>query len=428
MDLTVSRVACLRGVLRPASDKSLTHRAYLLAASASSDSVVREPLRSQDCQNTLQAISQLGAKSASIVPEQIRIRPAAEWSSPGDPVDCGNSGTTMRLLSGLIASRPIEAVLTGDESLSKRPMSRIAEPLRQMGAEIKGDFAPLHIVGGALKGIEHRSSVASAQVKSCLLLAGARAQGETWVIEPSLSRDHTERLLDALGVNLLHRAETEGNVVGIRGGSRWPGFEFTVPADISSAAFPLVAASLLPGSNITLLDVGINPTRTGILDALASAGIRVAVSHERQELGEPLADLTLHSDGPKTAFAISGSMVPRLVDEVPALAILATQCDGVSRFTDIGELRVKESNRISAVANGLRAMGAKVESGEDFLEISGPTPLQGATVDSLGDHRIAMAFAIAGLAADGKTTIRGAESITTSYPGFERDIWGLCVL
>lgn len=429
MDLTVSRVASMRGILRPPSDKSLTHRAYLLAACATSDSIIREPLRSNDCQHTLEALGKLGMKAASIVPEQIRIRPAQEWTQPSADLDCGNSGTTMRLLSGLIASRPIDATLVGDDSLSKRPMGRIVEPLRKMGAEIEGEHAPLRIHGGSLTGIEHESPVASAQIKSCVLLAGLRARGETWVTEPSLSRDHTERMLTALGVDLQYRQRSGGrNCVGLAGGQTWEGFEFDVPGDISSAAFPLVASAILPGADITLMDVGVNPTRTGILDVFVQAGIRVVVSNERQEMGEPLADLTIRSKLPMQAFEVSGSLVPRLIDEIPVLCVLATQCDGISSFRDVQELRVKESDRIATIADGLQAMGASVETTGDAIQISGPTPLRGATVESHGDHRIAMAFAVAGLIAEGNTTIKGAESIATSYPGFEKDLWGMCVL
>lgn len=429
MDLTVVATGPLEGSLRPPSDKSLTHRAYMLASISKGDSVVRNPLRSADCETTLRILGALGMKVASIVPEQVRMRPAAEWNSPSVPLDCGNSGTTMRLLAGLIASRPIEATLTGDNSLSKRPMGRIAEPLRKMGAHVEGDRAPILIRGTELHGIEHHSPVASAQIKSCLLLAGLRAEGETWVDEPFLSRDHTERMLQALGVHIQYRpAPSPRNCVGVTGGQTFEGFEFSVPSDISSAAFPMVAAALIPGSKILLSDVGINPTRTGILDVFDQCGMGVEISNQGLQMGEPTADLSVFSVAHLHPFEIGGAIVPRLIDEIPILSVLATQCQGTSVIRDAAELRVKESDRLAKIAIGLRAMGAQIDDTHDGLVIHGPTPLCGARIDCEGDHRIAMAFAIAGMIADGRTMIQGAECIATSYPDFEKDLWGLCLV
>lgn len=406
----------VRGVLRPPSDKSLTHRAYLLAAAATGESVIRDPLQGEDCIATLRALEAMGLHSANLGDGSLRLTPSRQWRSPTGPLDCGNSGTTMRLLAGMIASRPIQATLVGDESLSRRPMSRIAAPLREMGAQVEGETAPLRIKGGALRGICHRSPVASAQVKSCLLLAGLRAEGETRVIEPSPSRDHTERMLAALGVR-LDRAGTE---VAVEGGQEFGGFEFDVPADISSAAFWMVAAAMLPGSEVKMNAVGLNPSRTGVLEVLDQAGVDIRIEGGPTQLGEPTGDLMVHHRGALRGFEIGGDLVPRLIDEIPVLAVLATQCEGPSIIRDAEELRVKESDRIQKVAEGLRSMGARVEEYPDGMRIEGPTQLTGATIDAAGDHRIAMSFAIAGMVASSPTTVTGAQTIMTSYPEFER--------
>ena len=395
----------------------------MFAAIADGACLVRTPLQSEDCEATLECLRQLGAR-ISVEAGAVRIEPAAEWVQPHRALDCGNSGTTMRLLAGLLASRPLDVTLTGDESLSGRPMKRIAEPLRLMGAVLEGDTPPLRVMGGALKGIRYATPVASAQIKSCVLLAGLRAEGETFVAEPSRSRDHTERMLSALGVEIL----LDEGFIGVRGGSQPKAFEFSVPGDISSAAFFMVAAAILPGTDLRLTDVSVNPTRTGILDVFEEAGIGFGQSHARGELGEPVANLEVwHKDMPR-AFEIGGELVPRLIDEIPVLAVLATQCDGVSEIRDASELRVKESDRIEAVASGLRLMGAKVEPTSDGMKIWGPTKLKGASINARGDHRIGMAFAIAGLVADGETRVEGAQSIRSSYPGFEEDLWKVAVV
>jgi 3-phosphoshikimate 1-carboxyvinyltransferase len=423
--ISIRRVATLQGELRPPSDKSLTHRAYMLAAAAKGKSVVRNALRGEDCQATLECLKQMGLQSAEVEAGEQVLEPATEWRQPQGDLYCGNSGTTMRLLSGLIASRPLDVVMTGDASLSKRPMKRIAAPLRMMGATVEGDTPPLRIVGSSgLRGIRYESPVASAQVKSCALLAGLRAEGETWVSEPSLSRDHMERMLRALGVEVLD----DGRAVGVRGGSSFDGFMFDVPGDISSAAFFMVAAALLPQARLRLHDVNVNPTRTGILDVLRECRVPLHVSDPRDEMGEPVACIEVGGDDMLGPFEIGGATVPRLIDEIPVLAVLATQCDGVSRIRDAGELRVKESDRIELIAAGLRAMGAEVETYPDGMSVAGPIRLHGAAIDAVGDHRIAMAFAVAGLIADGETVIDGAESIATSFPEFEKELWRLCVV
>ncbi len=438
---------CFRGPLvgevRPPSDKSLTHRAYIFAAMASKgeqtelmidgpgaviplpipsvlDSQIDLPLRGEDCESTLGCLAALGQNVSAPPGHVVKITGGHPWISPTKALDCGNSGTTMRLMAGLLAGLPgVESTLVGDASLSRRPMGRVAEPLRLMGASITGANAPLTIVGQSLNPISYASPVASAQVKSCVLIAGLAAHGVTWVSEPSKSRDHTERMFRALGVELKFDGDLR---IGIEGGQTWGGFQFRVPADISSAAFTMVAAACLPGSNLTLRQVGVNPTRTGIVDVFAEAGIPVVHSNQRDELGEPTADVTITAPAVLNAFQISGELVPRLIDEIPVLAVLATQCRGRTMIRDAHELRVKESDRIQKMAEGLTAMGARVEVFDDGLGIEGPTPLEATNIAADGDHRIAMAFAVAGLLASGTTRISGAESIATSYPTFETDL------
>lgn len=420
--LTVRRPATFRGRIVAPADKSLTHRAYMFAAFAEGESRVRNPLRGEDCEATLRCLSQMGLDFEWISSNEVCLRPSPTWRSPGSDLDCGNSGTTIRLMSGLIASRPIQATLVGDASLSRRPMQRIMEPLRLMGANVEGDTPPLRIEGRAdLAGIDYISPVASAQIKSCVLLAGLRATGTTQVIEPVQSRDHTERMLRAGGVNVVQ----EGLSVRVQGGARMSPFEFDVPGDISSAAFFLVAGALVPEAEVRVGRVGVNPTRTGLLDVFEQTGTRIGIEAESESLGEPTADLVARHSGGGNPFAIDEELVPSLIDEIPVLCVLATQLEGVSRIRGAGELRVKESDRIEAVADGLRAMGAEVETFPDGMDISGPCELKGATIQAGGDHRIAMAFAIAGLVAEEETVIEGAESIATSYPDFERHLRSL---
>lgn len=424
MSLKISRAAAIHGTIRPPSDKSLTHRSYLFASIASSDSVVHHPLTGEDCESTLTCLTHLGLRSEKLGPHSLRLVPAKEWVQPNQPLDCGNSGTTMRLLSGLIASRPLTVKLFGDESLSRRPMKRIAAPLALMGATVEGDTPPITVHGGELKGIDYISPVASAQVKSCTLLAGLLAQGTTSVLEPSLSRDHTERMLSAIGIKL----EIEGLKSSVEGGQVPTGFEFDVPADISSAAFFMVAAALLNDSQVKFENVGLNPSRTGIIDVFEQSGVPVQFENIRSQMNEPAGDFIVGTAPKLQPFEISGDLVPRLIDEIPVLAVLATQCEGTSVIKDAKELRVKESDRIELVAKHLRAMGANVETFEDGMAITGPTRLVGTRVESNGDHRIAMAFAIAGLIADGTTEIFGAESILTSFPTFESELEKLLII
>jgi len=369
----------------------------------------------------------MGLRHEWIDESTVRLIPPANWTQPAIPLDCGNSGTTMRLLCGLIASRPLDVTLIGDASLSQRPMRRIGIPLQQMGAIYQGETPPIRIQGAQLKGVDYETPVPSAQIKSAVLLAGLKADGITSVFEASLSRDHTERMLTAMGVNLTQTfSEPEyGNGthhVQVYGGQTPNGFEFEVPGDISSAAFFMVAAAILPGSDLLIKDVSTNPSRTGIFNVFDEVGISTTIQNEAGRLNEPTADVRVTPGTTMRPFCIEGNLIPRLLDEIPVLAVLATQCEGTSYIRDAKELRVKESDRIETVAIALRSMGAAVETFEDGMAITGPTPLTGAVIEAHGDHRIAMAFAIAGLIATGSSVIEGSQSIATSFPNFELEL------
>lgn len=420
MKITVRKAGPMSGTIRPPSNKSITHRAYIFAGLAEDGpSIVRSPLMAEDSESTLKIMQALGC-TVERGEDTVRITPPQSLQQPSIDLDCGNSGTTMRLIAGVLASAEgINTTVIGDSSLSSRPMRRIIDPLAQMGADIEGDTAPLVIKGKKLHGIRYESPVASGQIKSCILLAGLKSEGETWVSEPSKSRDHTERFLQGLGVEVMYDGDL---TVGVKGGSKWSAFDCTVSADISSAAFFLTAAAMVPGSNVTLEQVGTNVTRTGIFDALKSAGATIEFQNETVHMGEPAADIHIQANKELSAFEIKGDLVPRLIDEIPVLAVLATQCKGTTKIRDAKEMRIKETDRIAKVAEGLRSMGAEVETYEDGMDIKGPVKLKGAEIDATGDHRIGMAFAIAGLVAQGETTILNADSIMTSYPQFEQHL------
>ena len=421
----------IQGTLRVPSDKSLTHRALLFASIAQTPSLILNPLMGGDPKSTVHCLRLLGHEidfEDAEVP-RLEVRPALKWTQPSQPLDCGNSGTTARLLSGLLASRGFTSRLIGDESLSRRPMKRIQTPLEMMGARFEGDHLPMTILGSdCLKGIKYASPIASAQVKSAVLLAGLRAESQTSVTEPSLSRDHTERMLRSLGVDVETIIFGDGHAEAIINPcEEIRGFSFSPPADISSAAFWMVASSICPGSEICLEEVGLNPTRTGVLDVLNQCGVDFEILNRRNHLGEPSGTVVVRYSEQLKPFVIEGDLVARLIDEIPILCILATQAKGESVIRDASELRVKESDRIDRMATGLRSMGAKVETFEDGLVIEGPTPLVSSVIQASGDHRIAMAFAIANLLAgnadenDLKMRIIGSETISTSYPAFWKD-------
>lgn len=416
----------LRGKIRLPGDKSISHRAVLLSALSEGTSRISNFAASADCNSTLNCLSVLGVEFEREI-DQVTItgRGKRGFIMPSAPLDCGNSGTTMRLLSGILAGQPFESVLIGDESLSKRPMKRIIDPLTEMGAEIDSidGHAPLTINGHSnLRPIEYRLPVASAQLKSCILLAGLFADGETTVVETVPTRDHTERMLRGFGVNLRSIKLPGATRISILGDSELVACDIEVPSDVSSAAFFLAAAACLDGSYVEIPDVGLNPTRAGVIDVLRRFGADIEMRDERESGGEPIGTVIVRGGSYLASSAdntVKGEIVANLIDEVPILAVFGTQVEGGIEFRDAGELRVKESDRIASVVENLRRMGADVEEFEDGLKV-GKSDLTGATIDSFGDHRIAMAFAIAGLLGSGETVIEGAECAAVSFPDFFR--------
>ncbi len=405
----------LRGDFRVPGDKSISHRALLLNALACGPARVRGILRSDDVRATLGAVRALGVHVEEGDAEWV-IRPPEQLREPRDVIDCGNSGTSIRLLAGVVASRPFFSVLTGDHSLQERPMARVADPLRAMGARVDGREGgrkpPLAIRGGDLRMTQHNLPVASAQVKSCLLLAGLGCG--VMVREPAASRDHTERMLEKMGAPLRR---TEDDWMILMPPERLEPVDVDVPGDLSAAAFWLVAGSIVHGSSLVLRGVGINPTRAGVLDALRSMGADIQVTPVAQAGAEPCADLHVHSAQLHGA-RIDGELALRCLDELPVLAVAAACASGRTVIADAAELRVKESDRIARVVAGLRAMGAQVEEYPDGMVIEGGALPGGGVIDASGDHRIAMAFAVAGLVAERGARIDGAESVTSSYPVF----------
>jgi 3-phosphoshikimate 1-carboxyvinyltransferase len=411
----------LRGEVTVPGDKSITHRALLLGALADGTTEIADPLDGADCRATVRAVAALGiAVEAEPGTPLWRVhgKGLGGLSEPIDVLDCGNSGTTMRLLAGVLAGQAFFGVLTGDASLRQRPMRRVLDPLVRMGAEAwgrqGGAYPPIAIRGGALSGTDAVLPVASAQVKSAILLAGLWARGAVAVTEPALSRDHTERMLEAFGVPL----ERRGTTVRLMPGAALRAQRIRVPGDISSAAFFIVAALVTPGSDVTIRHVGINPTRTGILDALSAMGADITVTPRGEaEGGEPVGDLHVRA-GRLRGTTIGGALIPRLIDEVPVLTLAAACAEGMTRITDAAELRVKEVDRIAALAGELGRLGARVREMPDGLTIEGGEPLTGAPCRSRGDHRMAMVLAAAGLAASGETLVQDTECIETSFPGF----------
>jgi len=409
-------------------DKSLSHRAAILGGLASGVSTIHNFLPSEDCVNTLHAMRSLGAgvevlrELDGYGPIDLRITGRAmKLTAASAPIDCGNSGTGMRLLAGMLAGQSFTSELFGDASLSSRPMGRITTPLGEMGAKIetrgaKPGCAPLVIHPASLRPITYTLPVASAQVKSAVLLAGLFADGKTTVIQPAETRDHTERLFETFQVDCTR----EGSAISVEGGQVPTACDFTVPGDISSAAFWLVAAAAMPGAKLRLRNVGLNPTRTAILNVLARMG---ATLHEQvhKTHGEPIGDVEIQG-APLQGTEIFAHEIPNLIDEIPVIAVAAALANGTTTIRNAAELRVKETDRITTVVNNLRAMGADITEFDDGMEIRGGNNLHAATIDSHGDHRIAMAFAIAGLFAAGETVITGTECVNTSYPGFARHL------
>ena len=419
----------LRGKINVPGDKSISHRALMLGSLAEGETKIRGLLLGEDPRSTAACFVAMGAKISELNSELVTVRGIGlgNLKEPIDVLNAGNSGTTLRLMLGVLASHPDRFfTLTGDSSLRSRPMSRVVNPLRQMGANIwgreNGARAPLAISGQNLKAIHYQSPVASAQVKSCIMLAGLMIDGETIITEPERSRDHSERMLSAFGAKVSVDIDT--NTVSIKGGAKLIGQEVTVPGDISSAAFWLVAASIVPNSDLVIENVGINPTRTGILEVLAEMGADITYENRREVTGEPVADLHVRSASLK-ACKISGSVIPRLIDEIPILAIAAICAEGTTVIEDAEELRVKESDRIVAMVKELTKLGANITERPDGMEIVGGKALNGTELESYDDHRIAMSLAIAALVAKGKTSINRAESAAISYPSFIPTLQGL---
>ncbi|MFL6466446.1 MAG: 3-phosphoshikimate 1-carboxyvinyltransferase [Pyrinomonadaceae bacterium] len=403
-------------------DKSISHRAAIIASLAEGDSRIENFSRADDCASTIRCLRQLGVEIEGSENELV-IHGVGRYGfrKPAEPLDCGNSGTTMRLLAGLLASQEFESILTGDESLKGRPMRRIVEPLQQMGADITAADGrpPLTIrpVTG-LKAINYKMPVASAQVKSCLLLAGLFAHGETTIIETETTRDHTERMLRGFGVEVTAAKLFNENRLTIANGSNLAARKFCVPADVSAASFFIIGAACLPGSDITIAQLGVNPTRAALLNMIADIGGKIEITQEQLSLGEPYATVRFRSNGLDNApVRIAGAQIAELIDEIPILAVLGTKMYGGLEVRDAAELRVKETDRISTVVENLRRMKADVEEFDDGLRVR-KSQLSGAEVDSFGDHRIAMAFGIAGLLGQGDTVIKNVDCANVSFPGF----------
>ena len=423
--ITVHSISNLQAEFEVPGDKSISHRAAILGGLSNGACQIDNYLPSEDCICTLNAMAQLGAKYETLEekpgygPTSLTIHGCSmELSAPEGGVDCGNSGTGMRLLAGLLAAQPFESILTGDASLQSRPMGRIIKPLKEMGASIEacGDApgcAPLHITGGKLHSTCYEMPVASAQVKSAVLLAGLFAEGTTSVIQPAETRDHTERMLAYFKMP----STREGQKISVTGGKTPEAGRLRVPGDISSAAFWIVAAASMPGAHLLIKNVGLNPTRTAILDVLIRMGADIKAVEHSDECGEPYGDVEVHGKALQ-GTEIKPEEVPNLIDEIPVLAVAGALAQGRMVIRNAKELRVKESDRIATVVQNLKAMGADLEEFEDGMEIAGAKPLHGAELESFGDHRIAMAFAIAGLFAEGETVINNTACIDTSYPGF----------
>jgi 3-phosphoshikimate 1-carboxyvinyltransferase len=403
-------------------DKSISHRAVLLNAIATGEADLRNLGPGADVRSSIGCMRQL-AVEIDQRGDVFRVfgegLDGLRESRP--PLDCGNSGTTARLLSGILAGQPFTSVMVGDQSLSRRPMRRVAAPLRLMGAAVEGDKLPMTIRGGQLRGVEYQPEVASAQVKSCVLLAGVFAGTPTTVVEPVPTRDHTERLLRAMGA----RVDVDPPGITVWPPDRLDALDIEVPGDFSSAAFWLVAGSILPGACVTVRNVGMNESRTGLLDVLSEMGASIDAGKSRMVGGEPVADLTARYS-PLRGVSVGGSIIPRLIDEVPILAVAAALATGTTSIRDAAELRVKESDRIAAVVAGLSTLGARVEELPDGLTIHGGASFGSASLDTLGDHRLAMSWAIAGLASRNGVQIDDPECASVSYPSFWQDLEQFC--
>lgn len=421
------QVSKLQGTVSVPGDKSISHRSIMFASLAEGTSEITNFLEGADCLSTIDCFRKLGVDITKPEPGRVIVhgRGLHGLQPPSSTLDVGNSGTTARLISGILSAQNFTTHLTGDASIQKRPMKRIIEPLSRMGADIRSEknngCAPLLIQGSPLRGIHYTTQVASAQVKSAILLAGLYADGITKVTEPCLSRNHSELMLRLFGADL----HTEGTTAILRPGSSLTGQMISVPGDISSAAYFIAAGSILPGSDILIRNVGINPTRDGILKAAEAMGADITLENLRSGNGEPSADLHIRSSALHGA-QIGGSLIPTLIDELPVLAVMAAFADGTTVIRDAAELKVKESNRIDSIVTNLHAMGCDIEATPDGMVIRGGRPLHGAVIDTHDDHRIAMSFAVAALGAKGETHIPASDCVTISYPGFFQHLGSLC--
>ena len=419
METIIEGVKKIEGQISVPGDKSISHRAIILGAIAQGESNIYHFLHGEDCLNTLKCMSALGARIEKINHSAIKIkgRGLHGLKKPIHILDAGNSGTTIRLLSGLLSGQQFNTVITGDNSLRKRPMQRVIQPLSLMGAKIKGTankgYAPLNITGNQLKGITYTLPIASAQVKSALLIAGLFAGGDTIIYEPQICRDHTERMLTFMGADI----QTDARKIKVTGKKALKSVEIFIPGDISSAAYFLAAASIKKGFKVLVKGVGVNPTRTGMIDILKKMGAMIKISNYRIKSNEPRADITVIGDR-LTGIEINKESMGKLIDELPLIAVLATQAHGKTIVSDAQELRVKETDRITAIVTELKKMGASITEKEDGFEIIGPTRLKNAVCDSYHDHRMAMSLTIAALCAQGKSIIKNTECIDISYPGF----------
>ena len=427
--MNISASKPLRGTLTVSGDKSISHRAVMFGSLATGTTEIEGFLAGEDCLSTIRCFRSMGVQieqNGSSV--KVFGRGLRELTAPDGILDCGNSGTTTRLLSGVLAAQHFDSVLSGDASIQRRPMKRVITPLRAMGADISSvagnDCAPLSVHGKQLYGIHFNSPIASAQVKSAVLLAGLYASGQTTVTEPALSRDHTERMLRSFGAKVLTGSFEGRPSVTVTETQNLYGTEISVPGDISSAAFFLVGASIVPGSEVVLRNVGINPTRDGVISALRAMGAKIEVLEVRNEDSEPAADLLVRY-APLHGTEIGGALIPRLIDELPVLAAAAAVAEGRTVIRDAAELKVKESNRIRTMAEGLSRLGATVRETEDGLIIDGGAALHGGAVESYSDHRIAMSFAILSLVTDGEVKISDPDCVNISAPSFYEDLRSL---
>ncbi|PSL41971.1 3-phosphoshikimate 1-carboxyvinyltransferase [Planomicrobium soli] len=407
----------LKGAIQVPGDKSISHRSIMFGAMAAGTTTVEGFLLGDDCLSTISCFRKLGVE-INLDGDKVTIKSGGErsWEEPSEVLDTGNSGTTTRLMLGILAGTSFHSVMAGDESIAKRPMKRIIDPLRQMGADIRGrrdgQYTPLAVQGTKLTGIDYTLPVASAQVKSAILLAGLKAEGKTRVTEPVASRDHTEIMLEHFGAKISRNNGT----IEIDGGQTLTANHVNVPGDISSAAFMIGAALITSNSEVKLTNVGTNPTRTGILDVISQMGADFDIE-ERQTSGEQAADLTIRSSA-LTGIEIGGDLIPRLIDEIPLIALIATQATGTTVIKDAEELRVKETDRIAAVVVELTKLGADIQATDDGMIINGPTPLKGESVKTYGDHRLGMMEAVAALVASEEVVIDNPACISVSYPDF----------